>query len=48
MDHALAQTLLQGRFCCAAALMALMLKNLPYDVRTCTLYAVRNGTGKVS
>ena len=31
----------------AAALIALMLKNLPDDVRTRTRDAVRNGTGKV-
>ena len=30
-----------------AALIALMLKNLPDEVRTRTLDAVRNGTGKV-
>ena len=29
-----------------AALIALMLRNLPDDVRTRTLDAVRNGTGK--
>jgi hypothetical protein len=46
-DHQLAAKLLQDHFTATAALIALMLKNLPDDVRTRTLDAVRNGTGKV-
>ena len=46
-DHELATKLLQDRFTATAALGALMLKNLPDDVRTRTLDAVRNGTGMV-
>jgi hypothetical protein len=46
-DHDLAAQLLQNHFTATAALIALMLKNLPDDVRTRTLDAVRNGTGKV-
>jgi len=44
-DAILAQKLLADHFTIAAALIALMLKNLPNDVRTRTLDAVRNGTG---
>jgi hypothetical protein len=43
-DHELAAKLLQDHFTSTAALIALMLKNLPDDVRTRTLDAVRNGT----
>ena len=46
-DHELAAKLLQDHFTATSALIALMLKNLPDDVRTGTLDAVRNGTGKV-
>ena len=46
-DHELAAKLLQDHFTATAALIVLMLKNLPDDVRTRTLDAVRNGTGKV-
>ena len=46
-DHELAANLLHHHFTETAALIALMLKNLPVDVRTRTLDAVRNGTGKV-
>jgi Mg-chelatase subunit ChlD len=46
-DHELAAQLLQNHFTATAALIALMLKNLPADVRTRTLDAVRSGTGKV-
>ena len=46
-DRQLAAQLLKGHHTAAAALIALMLKNLPDDVRTRTLDAVRNGTGKV-
>lgn len=46
-DRELAEKLLRGHFIASAALIALMLKNLPDDVRTRTLDAVRNGTGKV-
>jgi len=46
-DRALAEKLLQGHFTATAALVALMLRNLPDDVKTRTLDAVRNGTGKV-
>ena len=46
-DHELAANLLRDHFTATAALIALMLKNLPDDVRTRTLDAVRNGTGKV-
>jgi len=46
-DHDLAAKLLHDHFTAAAALIALMLKNLPDDVRTRTLDAVRNGTGTV-
>jgi len=38
---------LQDDFTASAALNALMLKNLADEVRTRTLNAVRNGTGKV-
>jgi hypothetical protein len=46
-DDLIAAKLLQGQFTATAALIALMLKNLPDDVRTRTLDAMRNGTGKV-
>lgn len=46
-DHDLAAQLLRDHFTATAALIALMLKNLPDDVRTRTLDAVHNGTGKV-
>lgn len=46
-DHELAAKLLQDHFTATAALIALMLKNLPDDVRTRTLDTVRNRTGKV-
>jgi len=46
-DHELATKLLQDHFTATATLIALMLKNLPDDVRRRTLDAVRNGTGKV-
>jgi hypothetical protein len=46
-DRDLAAKLLQDHFTATAALIALMLKNLPDDVRTRTFDAVRNGTGKV-
>ena len=46
-DRELAERLLRDHFTATAALIALMLKNLPDDVRTRTLDAVRNGTGKV-
>ena len=46
-DHDLADKLLQDHFTKTAALIALVLKNLPDSVRTRTLDAVRNGTGKV-
>jgi hypothetical protein len=46
-DRALAEKLLANHFTATAALIALMLKNLPDDVRTRTLDAVRNATGKV-
>ena len=45
--QALAARLLRDHFTATAALIALMLKNLPDDVRTRTFDAVRNGTGKV-
>jgi hypothetical protein len=43
----LARRKTRDHFTATAALVALMLKNLPDDVRTRTLDAVRNGTGKV-
>ena len=46
-DAELAARLLRDHFTATAALIALMLKNLPDDVRTRTLDAVRNGTGTV-
>ena len=46
-DHELAAKLLQDHFTATAALIALMLKNLPDDVRTRTIEAVGNSTGKV-
>jgi hypothetical protein len=45
--YELANKLLEDHFTATAALIALMLKDLPDDVRTRTLDAVRNGTGKV-
>jgi hypothetical protein len=46
-DHELAARLLQNHFTAIAALIALMVKNLPYEVRTRTFDAVRNRTGDV-
>ena len=46
-DNEIAGRLLSDHFEGSAALIALMLKNLPDDVRTRTLDAVRNGMGKV-
>jgi hypothetical protein len=46
-DGVLAEMLLRNHFTATAALIALMLKNQLDDVRTRTLDAVRNGTGKV-
>jgi hypothetical protein len=46
-DRALADELIRQHFTATAALIALMLKNLPDDVRTRTLDAAYNGTGKV-
>jgi hypothetical protein len=46
-DSDLAAKLLQDHFTATAALIAVMLKNVPDDVRTRTLDAVRNRTGKV-
>jgi hypothetical protein len=46
-DHELATKFQQDHFTATAALIALMLKNLPDDVRTRTFDAMRNGTGKV-
>ena len=46
-DHELADQLLQDHFAASATLIALMLWDLPDDIRTRTLDAVRNGTGKV-
>ena len=46
-DPHLAAELLQDHFIATAALIPVMLKNLPNGVRTRTLDAVRNGTGKV-
>lgn len=46
-DRDLAYMLLQSHFTASAALIALMLKNLPDEVRTRVMDAVRNGTGKV-
>ena len=46
-DRELAARLLKDHFTATAALIALMLKNLPDDVRTRTLDAVHNGTDKV-
>ena len=43
----LAAKLPQDHFTSTAALIALMLKNLPDDVRMGVLDAVRNGTGQV-
>lgn len=45
-DHELASKLLQDHFTATAALIALMLKNVPDDVRTRAIDAVSNGTGK--
>jgi hypothetical protein len=46
-DHDLAERLLKDHFLAPTALIALMLKNLPDEVRTRTLDAVRKSTGKV-
>jgi hypothetical protein len=46
-EDAIATRLLNDHFTTAAALIAAMLRNLPDHVRTQTLDAVRNGTGKV-
>jgi hypothetical protein len=46
-DHELAATLLQDHFTATAALIALMLHDLPEFVRSRVFDAVRNGTGKV-
>jgi hypothetical protein len=46
-ERALAERLLRDHYAASAALIALMLKNLSDEVRTHTLDAVRNGTGKV-
>jgi hypothetical protein len=46
-DHELAKKLQQNHFTATAALIALMLKDLPEFVRTRTFDAVRNGTGNV-
>jgi hypothetical protein len=46
-DHDLAATLLLDHFTASAALITLMLENLPDAVRTRALDAMRNGTGKV-
>lgn len=46
-EKELAERLLRDHFTATAARIALMLKKLPDDVRTRTLDAVRNGTGKV-
>jgi hypothetical protein len=46
-DHDLAAKLLHDHFTATAALIALMLRDLPGFVRERTLDAVRNGTGKV-
>ena len=46
-DPELAAKLLQDHVTACAALITLMLKNLPDDVMTRTLDAVRNRTGRV-
>lgn len=46
-ERELAEKLLKDHFAATAALIALMLKNLPDEVRTRTLDAVTSGTGKV-
>lgn len=46
-DRDLAHMLLQDHFTASAALVALMLKNLPAEVRTRVMDTVRDGTGKV-
>jgi hypothetical protein len=46
-DHDPAAKLLEDHFTATAALIALMLKKLPDEVRTRTLDTLRNGTGKV-
>jgi hypothetical protein len=46
-DRDLAQALLKDHFTATAALIALMLKNLPDEVRARAIDAVNNGTGKV-
>ena len=46
-DHEFAGRLLQDDLTASAILIALMFKNLPADVRTRALDALRNDTGKV-
>ena len=46
-NNELAAKLLEAKFTATAALIAIMLKNLPDEVRTRTFDAVRNGMGKV-
>lgn len=46
-DRDIAEKLPHDHFTASAALITLMLKNLPDDVRMRTLDAVRNGTGTV-
>jgi len=46
-DSELAESLLRDRFTASAALIALMLKNLPDEVRARVIEAVGSGTGKV-
>jgi hypothetical protein len=46
-DNELAARLLRDHFTATAALIALMLNNLPDGVRTRTLDALRNGNGEV-
>ena len=45
-DAELAARLLRDHFTATAALIALMLKNLPDEVRTRVMDALRNGTGR--
>lgn len=46
-ERELAEKLLKDHFAATAALIALMLKNLPDEVRTRVMDTVRNRTGKV-
>ena len=46
-ERELADELLKNHFTATAALIALMLKNLPEEVRTRVMDAMRNGTGRV-